>query len=258
MNKKCKVLLAAIAVMLLSACNKNVDTTTTLPVPFISLSIDGAEHRYTQYTESNSSTIFSVQLPSIPFTAAESLSQGEPEWENPYSFYQIVELPGNEAVIKKYDNRARNEVWVICLLCDFESAEDILAFFGIESGADICSVKVWRLEYNEGNYYGEYRLYGTFDNIGNEVYQLLAAMQKDVLEAGGNIDGHVGNADPAFYKAWADGVLKLDVTLASGVTLPVFYSETSDYLGILDGIGDFSGHPDTSAAEALKEVLGIS
>lgn len=133
--------------------------------------------------------------------------------------------------------------------------EEILGFFRITSPDSITSVDVYTRSYNEKDDSFGYVFYGTFVDIGGEVYELLSTMEKDFIAKRYYI---AGEATAEKRKSWADGVIKLDVTLTSGIVLPVFYSETTDCFAIMDSVSDFSGRPDETAAESLKAALGLS
>lgn len=211
--------------------------------------VNGEEHSYIKYEES-SDTLLSVKLPRSSYTCGELIHE-----EERYSIYEAQEAELGEAVVKKYTASGEEETLTVCRFTDFESVEEILGFFRITSPDSITSVDVYTRSYNEKNDSFDYVFYGTFDDIGGEVYELLSTMEKDFIAKKYYI---AGEATAEKRKSWADGVIKLDVTLTSGIVLPVFYSETTDCVAIMDSVSDFSGRPDETATESLKAAVGLS
>ena len=256
---KMKHFLQAVSIVLvllcLTACQKNADKyandrlINSLPSD-MGLTINGTTHRYIKY-EGRDGVLSALKLPQAEYTLGELLVQTEK-----FSYYEAMEATLGEAAIRTNNETGEVETLVVCRFTDFDSVEEILNFFGITSAESIRTVDVYTLKYKK-KAKDTYKFYGSYDNIGGEIYELLATMEKNFAAKNGDpLVGTVASDRSTFdYEAWADGVLKLDVTLSNGIVLPVLYSEVNNYVAILDAVTNFSGHPDEAAVNGLKAAL---
>ena len=165
-----------------------------------------------------------------------------------YKIYRARGANGYEALVRVNNGNEIRELLRV-VLENFDSITEMMSFFGISAADDIVSCNFSSLVITTARndlFYSHYESYFTSESkeIKEAVFDILSSMigNADVATSH-SLRGREGaepGDDMQAYSEWAKGVRKIDITLSSGVVLPIAFSLSDGYIQVLDSGGSFA------------------